>query len=386
MTAKEKSNAAIAAFCVNQQQPYEFKKAYAEKRAREFYEDERVDGNCCCSVGGLDSITLAVFLHSIGLKDVRLCSVSSLEDKSIQRVHKALGVEVIHPYKSKIEVLRDCGFPVISKAKAKKISLLQQPNAEKQTFIHAIMTGDMGAQGHFQHSDKIKLPDKWIQLFGGNYYQHRPDLLCVTADFPVGADCCLWMKEKPMNDWQKEHGLYPYLGLMASEGGQRELGLKKNGCNYFGKTTTRSCPFAIFQRDDVLQLALEMDAYYQKHWQEFNPDPEVKVDSIIPEIYGTIEYTGQSENKNGVYKHYRTTKAQRTGCTMCGFGIHMEGRPHRFDRIYERNPQEWEFWMYGCAKDANGNKYDWGRVLDHIGVPWRNPEAALDQGEQVSLF
>lgn len=41
----------------------------------------------------------------------------------------------------------------------------------------------------------------------------------------------------------------------------------------------------------------------------------------------------------------RTTKAQRTGGTMCGFGVHLEGRSDRFDGLRESNPKEWEFWM-----------------------------------------
>lgn len=57
-------------------------------------------------------------------------------------------------------------------------------------------------------------------------------------------------------------------------------------------------------------------------------------DSIIPEIYGTIE-----KKPDGTLY---TTKAQRTGCSMCGFGIHMEKRPHRFDLLYESNPKEWD--------------------------------------------
>jgi hypothetical protein len=39
------------------------------------------------------------------------------------------------------------------------------------------MTGDMGEQGKFQHRDKIKLQDKWIELFGGLYADHRPDIV-----------------------------------------------------------------------------------------------------------------------------------------------------------------------------------------------------------------
>jgi hypothetical protein len=48
---------------------------------------------------------------------------------------------------------------------------------------------------------------------------------------------------------------------------------------------------------------------------------------------------------------------------MCGFGIQLEKRPHRFDLLRKTNPKEWEFWMY---------KQGWGHVLDYIGVEWEN--------------
>lgn len=68
-----------------------------------------------------------------------------------------------------------------------------------------------------------------------------------------------------------------------------------------------------------------------------------------------------------------TTKAQRTGCSMCGFGVHLEKRPHRFDMLRERNEKEWEFWMYRCCVDPKtGERFGWGRVLDYIGVRWED--------------
>lgn len=342
-------------FLQKQRLPYKSKVNYAQRRAYDFRREcEMRDLNMHISVGGLDSITLLLFLRSIGV-EVPAISVSILEDKSIQEIHKQLGVQAIKPYMTKTQVLNKLGFPVVSKAKARKISILQNPDSEKQTFIHAIMTGDMGAQGHFQHSNKIKLPDKWIELFGGYYQEHRPDLNCKIANFPVSADCCYYMKEKPADDWAKEHNSVPFLGLMASEGGQREMGLIKNGCNYFGKNTIRSCPFAIFTRQDLLQLALDLNV-------------------PVPKIYGTIERKSNGE----LY----TTRAQRTGCSMCGFGIHMEKRPHRFDRLYEDNPKEWEYWMFNCCTDkSTGEKFGWARVLSYIGVPWEIDEF----GHQIGL-
>ena len=329
-------------FRQKQSLPYKAKIVHAERRAWEFYETiTGASESVHVSVGGLDSITLLCFLRKIGI-NAHAISVSGVEDKSIQRIHKQLGIERIKPYKNKVEVIKEFGFPVISKGKAAKIEYLQNPDSEKQTFIHAIMTGDMGEQGNFEHSDKIKLPDKWLRLFGGHYNSHRQDLICKTAPFKVSAECCKWMKEKPADDWAKEHNSYPYLGLMASEGGQRELGLTKNGCNYYGKTVKRSCPFAIFMRADILQLAVDLDV-------------------PVPEIYGKI-----IKKSNG---DYETTGAKRTGCSMCGFGIHLEKRPHRFDRLRKRNPKEWAFWMYDMG---------WGQVLDWIGIGWEE--------EQLDLF
>ncbi|MDE7038343.1 MAG: hypothetical protein K2O98_10425, partial [Lachnospiraceae bacterium] len=96
-----------------------------------------------------------------------------------------------------------------------------------------------------------------------------------------------------------------------------------------------------------------------------NVVPYVPVKSIIPEIYGRIEKDSEG--------NLETSGAKRTGCSMCGFGIHMEERPHRFDRLRERNPKEWEFYMYRCCTDPDTReKYGWGRVLDYIGVEWED--------------
>ena len=225
----------------------------------------------------------------------------------------------------------------------------------------------------------MKLPQKWLNLFGG-YENENEGVNYNKPDFKVSNDCCYYLKEKPCNDWAKEHNSYAYLGMMASEGGQREEALVEHGCNYYGKTTIRSAPFAIFLRQDILKLALEMNQWYLEHidifeqlymQQPYSRNKEGKIipyeplKTIIPEIYGVIE-----KEPDGTL---RTTKAQRTGCSMCGFGIHLEKRPHRFDRLREENPKEWEFWMYKCCKDkATGEKYGWGKVLDYIGVEWED--------------
>jgi hypothetical protein len=217
------------------------------------------------------------------------------------------------------------------------------------------MTGETGPWGHFEYSESMKLDDDLLRLFGGHYAEDRPDLECQVAPFKVSDKCCMVMKEIPAMRWQQQNNVYPFLGLMQVEGGQRRFSLRKYGCNYVSEKTARSCPFNYFSRQDLLTLALDLKA-------------------PIPEIYGEIVM------EDGKLK---TTKAQRTGCAMCGFGVQLEARPHRFDRLKERNPKYWDFLMYRCIEDETG-VYGWGRVLDYLGIEWEN-EIGQIRG-QMNIF
>lgn len=109
---KKKKKAQMAAM---QALPYEVKIKRAEMRVKEYIEKlDEMGLDAHVSVGGLDSIVLLLFIRNMGI-DIPAVSVSSLEDKSIQQIHKELGVESIRPGKSKVEILNAFGFPVISK-------------------------------------------------------------------------------------------------------------------------------------------------------------------------------------------------------------------------------------------------------------------------------
>lgn len=325
--------------------PYQAKVSVARTRILDWAETCAAYGKgYAVSVGGLDSITLLALCRD-QLGTCEGISISSLEDKSIQRVHEEMGVTVIKPLKSKIQVIKEYGFPVISKMVSAKISRLQTPG-DDSPIIKAYMTGEEGAWGNYKTNKRFKLPDKWVELFGGLYADFRPDLNCRTAPFKVSDQCCYWLKEEPMRRYQEEHNLWPFLGLMQSEGGRRQYSLRMHGCNYVGKDTARSCPFNFFSRQDLLQLALDLRVH-------------------VPEIYGEIV-----RDADGTL---RTTKAQRTGCSMCGYGIHLDTRPHHFDLLYDINPEEWKFWMYDVG---------WGEVLDYIGVGWRQETRRAQKGRK----
>lgn len=370
---RENADKKIADFMVKEKQPYSFKKKYAAIRAREFVEEcDRRGLNYHVSVGGLDSIVLFIFLRSIGIYAPGI-SVSYLEDRSIQLVHTALGLQKLQSAVREVrpdgtvvrwakpQIIQEFGFPVLSKEIAAKIELLQNPSEKNKTVRHAIITGETGEYGGFQTDSRMKMAQQWLELFGG-YENENEGVNYKIPPFKVSSKCCYYLKEKPCDDWAKENNSVPFLGLMASEGGRRAKSLRLHGCNYFGKSTIRSAPFAIFSRQDLLTLALEMNEWYQANFKKYGFKP---LETIVPAIYGEI-----ARDPDGTL---RTTGAQRTGCSMCGFGLHMEKRPHRFDQLRERNPKEWEFWMKKvCTDPVTGEKYGWGRVLDYIGVGWEN--------------
>lgn len=321
-------------FQQKQSLPYEAKVFHAEIKAREFY--DRLGGNVYCSVGGLGSLTLLMFLREYISKNIQGVSVSSLEDKSIQKIHRTLErFTVLLPLKSKVQIIKEHGFPVISKEYAKAIKMLQNPTERNAKSRHRRMTGICTrANGDTYFSPKTELPKKWKFLFAGKE-NDKYGTNYLTAPFKVSDECCYYMKERPCALYAKENGVSPYLALMVSEGGPREQALQRNGCNIYG-ATTRSAPFAPFYRQDLLQLSLDLKV-------------------PVPAIYGTIE-----RKQDGTLY---TTKAQRTGCPCCGFGIHLEPRPHHFDLKRQENYKEWYFWMYTMG---------WGEVLDYIGVKWED--------------
>ena len=282
----------MADFQVKMRMDYGFKVKYAKIRAKEVAaECDRRGLNYHVSVGGLDSITLLLVLRSIGI-DAPAISASFLEDPSIQSVHRQLGVERLKPlqrddgtYWTTTKVIQEFGFPVLSKELAAKIELLQNPTEKNKTVRHAIITGETGEYGGYQKHSRMRMSQKWLEKFGGADAEGAA-LGYAAAPFKVSSKCCYYLKERPCDLWAKEHNSVPYLGLMASEGGRRAKSLKINGCNYFGASTIRSAPFAIFQRQDILQLALDLHV-------------------PVPEIYGEIV-----RDPDGTL---RTTKAQRTG-------------------------------------------------------------------------
>lgn len=179
-----------------------------------------------------------------------------------------------------------------------------------------------------------------INCFNGNktgIYDMQKWRYLTTAPFKISNQCCNIMKKTPAHKFDKESGLKPIIGTMASESKQRKNDWIKNGCNSFDAKNPASKPMSVWVERDVLEY---LDRY----------------DLPIPSVYGEI-----TKDENG---NYSLTGLNRTGCVFCGFGCHLEKEPNRFQRLKQTHPKLHNYCMKSVDEGGLGMK----EVLDYINV------------------
>ena len=147
-------------------------------------------------------------------------------------------------------------------------------------------------------------------------------------DIRFSEKCCTILKKDPIARLN-----YPNImtGEQATESKSREAAWLKTGCNYrFADGSIRSKPLGSVSLDAILYA--------------------IKYRNIpICSDYGEIE-----EYMSCDKKCYRCTKAQRTGCALCGFGIARD--PDRFVRLQESDPSKVAFAFKPIEKGGLGYK------------------------------
>lgn len=222
-------------------------------------------------------------------------------------------------------VCREIGLPLVSKRVAESVNNIRrwlkeknmtfadiepylEPTIENKDkllemgFGKTILTYLLGYDNNKQlfRCSSFKLASRWYPL--------------IYAPFNVTHKCCKILKKKPMERMQKELGGYsPMIGEMASDGDQRQLSYLQTGCNNFVNGKGKSKPMGSMTQQGLLENMYKLQVPVSK-------------------CYGYIEYI---DNK------YRYSECQRTGCTLCGFGLQFE--PDRFVRLYREEPAKVKF-------------------------------------------
>ncbi len=153
----------------------------------------------------------------------------------------------------------------------------------------------------YQHALSPRTKNNSIDYLNRNFKKYLPYKECQISD-----KCCDKLKKEPIRRKAKELKLEcAILGILASESYQREKDWIENGCNVFHKRKdNQSRPLSFWSTEDI-------DEYIDKY--------NVRISSLY----------------NMGYK--------RNGCMYCGFGVHLEDAPNRFQRLKETHPVQYKY-------------------------------------------
>ena len=159
--------------------------------------------------------------------------------------------------------------------------------------------------------------------------------LPVARDLPIMVShyCCSVMKKRPLHAYSSKTKRLPILGTMAEESRLRKQAWLRHGCNAFEGRNASSQPLSFWTNQDIL-------AYIQLYGLS------------IASPYGTIVSVDKQGNVcdgNCEGCELKTTGAERTGCTFCGFGLHNESKKElsRFQRLALTHPKQYEYCIGG---------------------------------------
>lgn len=262
---------------------------------------EHWDGDVYISFsGGKDSTVLCDIAWGIDPTIPAVFSNTGLEFPEIKSFVKSYGDKVkwIKPKMTFRDVITKYGYAVVSK--------------EQSQFIYEVKTGK---------SEKLKK----IRLGSGLGSISKKWRFLINAPFKISERCCDKLKKDPFKIYEKQTGLHPIIGTMASESNLRAGNYLRNGCNSFEAKRPISKPLSFWTESDIYSY--------------------IKINKLkISPIY-ELGYN-------------------RTGCMFCIFGQHMKrGEPNNFQMMKETHPKQYKF----CIETLG-----LGKVLDYMGIDYTN--------------
>lgn len=288
--------------------PLDAKIAMSKTRIREWYNYWQGDVYVSFS-GGKDSTVLLNLIRSMYPEVPTVFVNTGLEYPEIVEFVKTIdNVTTIRPTKGFYKIIKEYGYPVVSKKVARQIRDLQNPTDTNQNSRKLYLTG-IKMDG--TKSKSFKLAKKWVPL-------------ALESGIKVSEKCCDFIKKEPIKRYNKETGYKSYVGTMASDSMQRKHSYMQTGCNSFDGSSQKSMPLSFWLESDI--------------WDY------IKLNNLP---YSTIYDTG----------------VKRTGCIWCMFGVHLEKEPNRFQRMQITHPREYKYCM---------EKLGLKEVLEYINVPYEN--------------
>lgn len=238
------------------------------------------------------------------------------------------------------------GIPLISKSQAKAIRYVKRDMKRTGCDYETVLKLRQQNERCVAELKDIGFSDSGVlsltgyvsstQKFGKCYMISQKWLPMINYEGEITEECCTKIKEAALKTLPSGNIM---TGEQAAESKMREMAYLKSGCNAkLPDGNYKSKPFGPMTKDGIL-FALQ---YRQ---------------TPLCSDYGKIV-----KDNNG----YRCTKAQRTGCALCGFGCQYD--TERFVRLQEAEPAKVKFAFKPKAKGGAGFKEAIEYMNDNCGT------------------
>ena len=309
-----------------QNYPLDLKIMKTKQRIIEWVNEYGIEGVYVAFSGGKDSTVLLHIVRSLypNVEGV-FANTGNEFPEIVQFVRKQENIKWVKPRKSFAKVLKEEGYPVISKKTSRMIHDCQNPTSKNERSRKLYLSDyALDKEGNLTNikNNSFKIANK-----------HR---YLINAPFKISNKCCDYLKKYPMQDYEKQTGKKPIIGTQAEESKMRKGVYLKTGCNNFkgGKCT----PLGFWKSSDILE-------YIYKYNLE------------IASVYGEVKIDEQG--------NYYTTGESRTGCVACGYGCSMwkTDEENRYLRLEQTHPKLHNHIM---------NNLGFKEVLEYMNIKYTN--------------
>ena len=215
----------------------------------------------------------------------------------------------VKPKKNFRQVIKDCGYPFISKEISGK--------------VYEARMKEGGYAWKVLHGSKEGTP-----------YDIQKYAWLLEAPFKIGNRCCHVMKKYPAKSYEKQTERHAITAQMADESRVRRTKWLQHGCNAFDQKRPMSNPMAFWTEQDILQYIRTRG---------------IEIASVYGDIVEENEIIGQmtiSDYIQAEQPKLKTTGCRRTGCIFCGYGCHREKPGEgKFELLKITHPKIYDFIM-----------------------------------------
>jgi 3'-phosphoadenosine 5'-phosphosulfate sulfotransferase (PAPS reductase)/FAD synthetase len=270
---------------IDQELSLEQKILKSKELIKSYYEEHNGAMSVAYS-GGKDSRVVLHLVRSLYPDIIGVfCNTTNEKKEILEYVKNTPNIKTLLPKKGFIRVMKEDGFPMISKRVCKQINALKYPTDNNATIRNLYLTG-FTALGRYLPKERVA--KKW------RFLENEP--------FEVTAKCCEVLKHEPARRFEKESGLVPITGLMAVESSQRESHIIKNG--YMLKNTLRAIGF--WTEKDIWDYAkLNNIRFAENYYDRWIDGIFVKGDKRSGCEYCLMGYAFETTKKRRADKEYQ---------------------------------------------------------------------------------